>query len=79
MTAQPEEFPPFQQTDHFLTTERVWRGTINSEDVELSTLIDVLLAARAAGMPSGATVSLKPGDCVVRVEVTQRRITTVPQ
>lgn len=77
MSAQPEEFPPFEQTDHFQTIEHIWRGAINSEDVELGTLVDVLIAARRAGMPSTATVSIKPGDCVMRVEVTQRRIKAV--
>lgn len=74
MTAEVE-IPLAEQTDYFRTVEEIWRGQINSEDMTVAALVEVLLQAREAGMPGDAIVSFPPGgDCVTRVHVTTKRI-----
>jgi hypothetical protein len=70
---------PVEQTDHFRVIQNEWRGRINSEDLALGPLIAVLWQALEAGMPDDATVSIKPGDCVINVQVKTQTVTTVRQ
>lgn len=78
MTA--DELPAVQQTNYFETRERQWRGQINSEDLTLADLMDVLRDADAAGMPPTSLVSFPPGgDMVTKVHVTDRHVVALPR
>lgn len=74
-----ENYPATQQTDYFRVTETHWRGVINSEDLTVGSLLDVLGSAVDAGMPKDALVEIKPGDCVINVRVKDSRIVTLPR
>lgn len=46
-----------------------YRARILGEDLTLAALSDLVADARAAGQPANATVTLRPGDCVIEVTV----------